>query len=376
MLSDLYHRWLNSAEFRRRALISILALIAFRAGRSFPLPGIPRPTLEALFRPPQPSFWPAHVLPDLAEVSVAALGIWPLLVTMALREFLRQAFALRNGPIAISTIRSATTTGWIMLASVPVAALMATHAVWFAQSPIVQVYQYQFPGGALPMIILLTGGAMLGALVAWLIDRYGLGQGLWLVLAVEGSITLGEFMREVFKQFGYGVYSEADIAILFALLLATIAAAAGVESARRHYPGIADSKPLNPGGPWPLLITVLVVHLVLQLLSYEWALPLWQTFHVPMLLAATPSKVATILFFYWLFGWATQCGKPGWHLRHLVCASLPACLAITVMLVSNLLPTGLKTPFLLGPGNSIVLTILVIHLHAYTMRAAERLRAS
>ncbi len=202
--------------FYRRLAVTAAALAAYRLGTQLPVPGLVTQSVAEAFKP---------VDLAVARLSIFALGITPLLSALILAEIVK---------IIAPTVRRwegihyAVIVAALLLASVQGASIAG--ALQDVPNLVAE------PGTSFRLVCtatLVAGAALVIALAA-VIDRAGLGMGVWLIFLAPALAELPQNLAAIAQLYEVGQYSAAAIA---RSALFTAIATAGVVSimlAARH----------------------------------------------------------------------------------------------------------------------------------------------
>jgi hypothetical protein len=230
--------------FYRRLAVTAAVLAACRLGSHLPLPGLDTQMVGAVFKPGDPV---------ARSTSIFALGITPLLGVMILAEFVKLfAPSLRrpahNGVgslhhlvIALALLIAVVQSFGLATALEGVSGLVAEPGT-----------QFRIAAAA----TMLAGFALLIALAA-IIDRAGLGYGIWLVFLTPTLAELVPSIATIALAHQQGVYPTHAIALAALFTALSAAGIAGLILAGR------GSEPVRGACLWPPLIAYTLLSWVL-----------------------------------------------------------------------------------------------------------------
>ena len=221
--------------FYRRLAVTAAALAAYRLGVHVPVPGLVPETVAELFKPGD------HAV---ARLSIFALGIMPLLSALILAEIVKiiAPTARRWEGIHYAVIVAALLMAAVQGAGLAGALQDVPHLV-------------ADPGSSFRLICtatLVAGAALVIALAA-VIDRAGLGMGVWLIFLAPALAELPQNLAAIAQLYEMGQYSAAAIA---RSALFTAIATAGVVSIILAAPTSAETRTISV---WTLLIAYAVL---------------------------------------------------------------------------------------------------------------------
>jgi preprotein translocase subunit SecY len=207
--------------FYRRLAVTAAALAAYRLGTQLPVPGLVTQSVAEAFKP---------VDLAVARLSIFALGITPLLSALILAEIVKiiAPTARRWEGIHYAVIVAA-----LLLASVQGASIAG--ALQDVPNLVAE------PGTSFRLVCtatLVAGAALVIALAA-VIDRAGLGMGVWLIFLAPALAELPQNLAAIAQLYEVGQYSAAAIA---RSALFTAIATAGVVSIMLAAPTSAETR--------------------------------------------------------------------------------------------------------------------------------------
>jgi hypothetical protein len=266
--------------FYRRLAVTAAALVAYRLGCDLPVPGLAPEAVTEVFRVGGAA---------VGRFSIFALGITPLLSVLILAEALKiVAPAVRRWENAAPRNRNRFQLAVLGLALVMAALQSAGIAGGLEDiSGLVPEPATYFRIGC---IATLVAGAALVIALAGLIDRAGLGSGLWLIFLAPTLAELPLNMATIAALFQQGQYPLAGIVSAALFTACAIAGVAGIVLAARGSETVASAC------IWPLLIAYAVL---------SWLL-------IGVGLAITGGKIDEAVFLI----------SPGSPVRHLTLAGL------------------------------------------------------
>lgn len=284
----------QSDEFRRRVLLTLLALLVYRVGFSLPLPGIDLQQLEAILNPRRGSIGFQPPAP-LWRISVMIIGILPYLWVLGCVQLLWLFVPSFRNWLGGGPARSGRVVTYVILLASLVAVLQAM-GVASALTSTGLLHQSGVEG-QIAIVLSLAGGALVAIALVQFIDRFGTGQGVWLLLAFSASTGLVRLPFNIWNNVRWGVISAgAFLAILFlvaALAILAVLLQHGKTSSADH----EEDLPINPGGCWPLILPILITPWLLAPLAqvhalYQYNVVYYVSFFLPPVL---------FILFCWLF---------------------------------------------------------------------------
>ena len=192
--------------FYGRLGITLLVLLAYRVGCHLPLPGLDMAKIGLLYQ---------GGVSATARVSVLALGIMPLISALILLEIIKLvAPELRTWERA--TPRNQRRYGYVVAGLALVLALVQSAGIASALEQVTALVPE--PGTAFRAVTIATlmAGTALVMAFATIIDRAGLGSGVWIMFLAPALAELPRTLAGVAVLHGSGEYT-------FELILASIA---------------------------------------------------------------------------------------------------------------------------------------------------------
>jgi len=226
-MTDMLPAYLVNGPLARRIAVTLLALLVYRLGCWIPLPGIDVGTLlrggEA-----------GRLGLGFERVSLMALGFLPMLSALM---FLETAMIVcpRFRRWAAEPVNHGRLTGWTNTAALGFAAVQASGLAGAFEDIKTLVPE---PGPLFRVGIVVTVVSVTATLIwlASLITRYGIGHGVWILIALPYAIF---FCDTLFIQASFwGPLSAVTIGMTVAFLALAAAAMATVLKAR---PSLADA---------------------------------------------------------------------------------------------------------------------------------------
>jgi preprotein translocase subunit SecY len=229
--------------FYRRLAVTAAALAACRLGVHLPVPGLNPETVAALFKPGDPA---------VARLSIFALGIMPLLNALILAELLKiVAPSVRQWELAAP--RNRERMRYVVIGLALLFAILQAGGVASALEGVSRLVAE--PGTFFRVVCTATmvAGAALVIALAAVIDRAGLGSGLWLIFLAPTLAELPQNVWTIAQLYDAGQY---PLAAIVRAALFTAFAIAGVVSLVLAARGAAE---VSAACVWPLLIAYSVL---------------------------------------------------------------------------------------------------------------------
>ena len=327
--------------FYRRLAITAAALAVYRLGVQLPVPGLVPETLAVTFKPG-----------DLAikSVSIFALGIMPLLTVLILAEFVKIfAPAVRRwehaGPRNRDIVRHTVIGLALLIAAVQGAGLAG--ALEGVSGLVLE------PGIYFRVICTMTfvAGAALVIALAGVIDRAGLGSGLWLIFLAQPLAELPPNLAAIAAAYDAGQYSLLAVVRSAMFTALAVAAVASLVLAAR------GAAAVSAACVWPLLIAYSVlawlligIGLLVSGGSIETAMAITAPGSAIRQLALT----AVVILIAWLYVRSTRlAGLPS----PIPAAPIAAVLA-AIALAAEMLQSQLQTALPLGSVHLVIATVV------------------
>jgi preprotein translocase subunit SecY len=351
-------------DLRSRALVTLAALVVYRAGCHLPIPGLNGAEVASLF---------GAVGSKLAieRISVFSLGVIPLLSALLLAELGKLIFpgfrgwseaneARRNRVLRLAALALAAIQGLgIALGLEDVANFVAEPGVAFRAGTI---------------MTLVAGTAFL-IWLADLVTRHGLGSGFWLILAAPVVAELPGMTADLVDLAEKGSIAPLAVA-LFAAYVA-LATAAFVALAKAN--GGAEF-PRGSAGPWPLLLAYASLGWLLAALMVVPSQP-WREAVMSVIDQGHPVKLVMLALLVGLFALLyanphadSHSDPPRDGTRGAMGLGAVAALAlIAITLVPELLTSHFSLPLVID-GRWLVI-IVAVALGMLTAVSDERARA-
>lgn len=210
----------RSDELRSRILFTLGTLLVWRMMHYLPLPGIDLEVVEDALR---------HATVAVPErISVMAIGLTPFLTAWAFAELGRGSY----GDAAIARFRRVATVALAIFQ-----AMAMTSALEGVKGAVSE------PGLAfrLGAVSSLVAGTMVALWLGELITRRGLGDGVWLLLAVQFIAPLPRWLLLAVDKVQTGELAGAPFLVTLAALIGLKALIVLVESAERRVPVTPES---------------------------------------------------------------------------------------------------------------------------------------
>jgi preprotein translocase subunit SecY len=245
--------------FWPRLAVTAGVLAAYRLGCHLPLPGLDAKALWQLAVPG---------LGAIERISVVALNVMPLLNALILVEVLKLAApGLRRWEAAASRNRRR-----LGNAVVGIALLTAVFQGYGYTIALEQVSNLVTEPGTwfrVTIIATLVAGTALTIAFVNVIDRAGLGSGLWLVFLTAGLAELPRMLASIASLFGQGVYGIEQVLLTGVFSLLALAAVVSLVLAARAAPATASTCVWAPMVAVALVTPVLFVLGALPSLSLD-----------------------------------------------------------------------------------------------------------
>jgi preprotein translocase subunit SecY len=205
---------LHDREFLRRVAVTAAALAVYRLGCQIPLPGLDPHTLADV-----------SASSGLAteRVSIFALGIWPLITVMILVEIAKTLFpSLRRWELA-EPRHSARLSGIIIALAL---AMTAMQAFGYAGALADVATLVEQPGAWFRISCVVTLVAALALLIglARVIDRDGIGHGVWLLFLASVLSDVPKRVLAIYDLYLQNNYPLWAILLGCAVVVAAVAA--------------------------------------------------------------------------------------------------------------------------------------------------------
>ncbi len=233
--------------FYRRLAVTAAALAIYRLGCAVPVPGLSTDMIGQLVR--------SSGLPS-TSVSVCALGVMPLITVLILAELLRTIVpAARRWEQAGPANREFAGYAIITLA-LATAAVQATGLAGGLEGVAGLVVE---PGGLFrtATVATMVGGVALLIALASIIDRAGIGAGIWLIFLAPTLVDLPINLAAIADAYSGGTYPLSSIVLAALFTAIAVAAVVGIVLAAR-----ADAA-TSAACIWPLLIAYTLLAWVL-----------------------------------------------------------------------------------------------------------------
>jgi len=233
--------------FYRRLAVTAAAIIVYRLGSYLPLPGLAPERLAELLQSGGSA---------VGRISIFALGIMPLLTVLILAELVKTFFpSLRRREHASADNRDQLRHMVIGLALLLASAQGAGLAVALeGVSGFVQE-----PGTYFRVVCTTTivAGAALVIALSAVIDRAGLGMGVWLLFLAPTLAELPQNLAAIADAYSAGTYPFSSVALAGLFTALSVAAIVGLLLAAR------GAEFVSAACVWPLLITYTLLAWVL-----------------------------------------------------------------------------------------------------------------
>jgi preprotein translocase subunit SecY len=229
--------------FYRRLAVTAAALAAYRLGALLPVPGLVPETVAAVLEPGDLT---------VRSLSIFALGIMPLLTVLILAELgkivapavrrwehasPRNRDSIRHVVICLALLMAAVQGAGLAVALEGVSGLVLEPGTYFR----------------IACTMTMVAGAALVIALAGVIDRAGLGSGLWLIFLAPTLAELPWNLSTIAQAYDAGQYPFSAIVYAALFTAFTIAAVVGIVLAARGAPAVAAAC------VWPLLIAYTVL---------------------------------------------------------------------------------------------------------------------
>jgi preprotein translocase subunit SecY len=228
----------QAAELWSRIAVTLAALIVYRAGCHLPIPGLNGTAVASLF-----SGGDAKLA--IERISIFALGILPLLSALLLAEFGKIIFPSFG---VWAEANGARFNRFARLAALGLAALQGMGIALGLEDVASFVEEPGLAFRAGTTLTLIAGTAF----IIWLADlvtRYGVGSGLWLLLAAPGLAELPSMTAGLLYLAETGSISPIAAALTVATVVLSTAAFIALAKANG-----GTEFPSGSVGPWPVLL--------------------------------------------------------------------------------------------------------------------------
>ena len=327
--------------FYRRLTVTAAALAVYRLGVLLPVPGLVPETVAAAFKPG-----------DLAvrSISIFALGITPLLTVLILAELVKiffpslrrreQASAdnrdhLRHMVIGLALLMAVVQGAGLAVALEGVSGLVHEPGTYFR----------------IACTMTMVAGAALVIALAGVIDRAGLGSGLWLMFLAPTLAELVPNLAAIAAAYDAGEYPFSGIVYAALFTAFTVAAIVGIVLAAR------GAAAVSAACMWPLLIayTVLAWLLIgIGLAISGGNIEAASAITAPGSAIRHLTLAAVVILITWLYVRSTRlAGLPS----PVPAAPIAVALA-TIALAAEMLQSQLQTALPLGSVQLVVATVV------------------
>lgn len=345
--------WLASAEFRRRLLVTFLALAAFHLGQFLPLYGVNNDVWRSISAD-------ASVASSagLSRLSIFSLGITPFLSAVLIWEVLRLCIP----PLRRWVNRSDEARTAVQRIIIGVALLFAMFQARGVTVAMTQIDGLVTAPETIFQLVARTemiGGALICIWLARVIDRHGLGSGLLLMLATMAGVQLANLFSELGQTSTMGRTPEGYGYLIALYLILSIGALLLMD--RRRLIGESEHR-FNPGGPWPILLGTAglsVMFLGFALAVYGLGFRVSLPDSLPQIGLAVIA-VLTIVFGV-LFGLAQwdESGRTGSAQRALLQGAAAGAVLAAICLAGQFLLYAGELPMLLEGANIAILVVAI-----------------
>lgn len=342
--------WLRSPQFLQRLAVTLLALVVYRIGLHIPLP-----MLELQSVPQQ---WGGVI----ARLSVMAIGVMPYFNAVILLELLRICTPALRRWLEASPVRRGRMMDYVVICALFFAVLQG-FGLASAMEGVPGLVPEKGWAFRIAAATGLIGGALVAIFLCRIMDRHGLGQGLWLLLTMPAAIELVRAVPRLVQWMQQGSLSGSALAAVIALHVLAIMLLVLIAGGR-GWIGSAGGASLNPGRFWPPLLAYIasgwVIAPVLIVLPTGWA---GNPFHLQF-----GAMVVLAFVFCWLYERAARATlepavpPAGAFAR----ALLPAGVFAILLVMQYTLP--LLAPVRLSVGASGLAILVYTFLHILSPR--------
>ncbi len=242
-MADTFANIFRVPELRRRILMTMGLLFAFRVGCHVPLPGVNLESLQAKFREMSEgglgsllgvlSIFPGGSFDNAA---LFALGIMPYISASIILQLLTKVWPTLEAIAREGAAGQRKIAQYTRFATVPICLIQATFVIGWIQNSGLLV-----PGVSPALfwviaVFALTAGAML---VMWLgeqITEYGIGNGASILIMAGIVSRMPGVIAEMFTHVKAGVIEGDRILLIFLLYVAVIVGIVYITQAQRRIP--------------------------------------------------------------------------------------------------------------------------------------------
>ncbi|MGL4324488.1 MAG: hypothetical protein ACRCTD_10665 [Beijerinckiaceae bacterium] len=241
--------WLLSADFRRRVLVTLMALGVYRIASFIALPGLGSKVYPVI----------ASSTGDfggLTRFSIMALGIIPLLSAVILLEVLRVFVEPFRQWQDRSRRNNSLTMQWTFALALAMAVTQAI-GVSRALGHMPEVMGNTGMEFQIGVVASLFGGTALCIMLAQVITTRGVGAGLWVIVAANSILEIPGFLRSLAEMVRSGQINANTVLLVALVYAAAIMALVMLALAYRN--NSAARVPINPGSLWPPILAGFIV---------------------------------------------------------------------------------------------------------------------
>lgn len=281
-------QWPRDETFWKRLGVTAAVLGAYYLGTNVPLPGIDAGALKQLAQTTDAS--------ALARLSVLSLGVMPLINTLLLLELLKLvAPGVRRWELA--SPRNRDRLSLIVIGVALVMALLQAGGIVTALEDVTGIVAE--PGSAFRAVAIATliAGTALAMLFATVIDRAGLGYGLWLVFLVPAFGELPRTLAGIGVLNGQGQYGSDLIVITAVYSVLAIAGVVSIVLSARASAATVATCIWTPFVATAVLTPALFMSGWLTTLDSDWAVAFATPGHITWYLALAVVVAGTV----WLY---------------------------------------------------------------------------
>jgi SecY len=330
---------MNQPPIIRLVLVTLAAFAAYRLGSKIPLPGV------------DVTQFVLHGVGALDRVSLFALGLWPWLSALTVIEL--AVLLLPATVIArLGLTGSNTPFSGLVIALALLFAAMQGYGIAVALTHVSKLVSNPSTTFLIGTTASLCAGTALVMTLARIIERQGVGDGFWVMLAGSMLASVPGQALQLFATVAQGAASLSAVAATLAFDVAIIAAVVALVLARRQA-GLNNAEPVI----WPVILAPLAASWLVTLLVVLW----------PGNEATQPAAIDFFLIN----------SSVGLILHAVIVCALVACyafregqlgfalptaaLAIGVALISKFALTGLQLmPLLIGPSAVVVAAVCTV----------------
>jgi preprotein translocase subunit SecY len=330
-------QWPTHPMFAKRLGITAAVLGAYCIGTNVPLPGLDTGVLAQLAHSPDAS--------ALSRLSIFSLGVMPLINTLLLLEVLKLvAPGFRQWELA--SFRNRDRLSIIVIGIALVMALLQAGGIVSALEDVTGLVPEGGSTFRAVAIATMIAGTALAMLFATVIDRAGLGCGIWLVFLTPGVAELPRTLAGIAVVNGQGGYGSDLILLTGVYSLLAIAGVVGIVLAARASAATVSTCIWTPFVATAVLTPAMFMAGWLATVDADWAVAFATPGHITWYLALALAVVGTV----WLY--RRSYAKAG-EASAIAAAPIAATLA-AILVTAPILETTLGAILPLGSAQLIV----------------------